>query len=185
MFVSMKASTPLMLESMAASVDLDPYSSLAKSRIYMNMSDPDLKKALARNCTWVDVRIIFPMTLDNGFDSLEIESSRKGSVHVRLDDLELKEKLAIRAREGDITIRDVRVGEELTIEAERGHIDARHLWADERVVAKAGSIHMDMRPTSPYLDLEATSTKKAAIVTLVRMDLHSPFVHSVLQCRFF
>ncbi|KAF9963434.1 hypothetical protein BGZ70_007421 [Mortierella alpina] len=168
-FVSMKASTSLMLESMAASVDLDPYTSVAKSRVFVNMTDPDLKKALARNCTWVDVRIIFPFTLDKGFKSLEIDSSRKGSVLVLLEDLELKEKLVIYAREGSIAVRDVRVGTEVKLEAERGDIEVHRLWADERVVAKAsGSVVMDMGETSQYLDLEAISTKNAAVAILTK-----------------
>ncbi|KAF9285069.1 hypothetical protein BGZ68_004164 [Mortierella alpina] len=168
-YVSMKASSSLMLKSMATSVDLDPYASVAKSRVFMDMTDSDLKKALSRNCTWVDVRIIFPSTLDNGFESLEIDSSRKGSVQVRLDSLELREKLVIHAREGDVNVRDVRVGQEVKIEAERGHIETRHLWAEERAVVKAGSVNMDMGATSPYLWLEATSTQKAAVVILTQM----------------
>ncbi|KAF9924277.1 hypothetical protein BGZ67_009439, partial [Mortierella alpina] len=163
----MKASTSLMLESMAASVDLDPYSSVATSRVFMNMTDPVLKKALARNCTWVGVRIIFPSKLDSGFESLEIDSSRKGSVLVRLDNLELKEKLVIHALEGNITVRNVRVGQEVRIETKRGDIETHRLWADERVVAKAaGSVVMDMGATSQYLDLEVISTRKAAAAIL-------------------
>ncbi|CAO3567895.1 unnamed protein product [Mortierella alpina] len=168
-FVSLKASTSLMLESMAVSVDLDPYTSVAKSRVFMNMTDPDLKKALARNCTWVDVHIIYPATLNNGFESLEIDSSRKGSVLVRLEDLELKEKLVIYAREGKIAVRDVRVGQEVKMEAERGDIEVHRLWADERVVAEAaGSIVMDMGKTSQFLDLKAVSSRNAAVVMLTK-----------------
>ncbi|KAF9568817.1 hypothetical protein EC968_002838 [Mortierella alpina] len=190
--VFMKASTPLMLSSMAASVDLDPYSSVATSRVFMNMNDSALKKALHRNCTWVDVRIILPATLGGGFESLEIDSSRKGNVLVRLDDLELKEKLVIRAQEGDIAVWDVRVGQEVKIETKRGDIEVHRLWADERVVAKAaGSVALDMGPTSQYLNLEATSTRKAAVVILTRafyghVSLNSDRVPEVIaRCCFY
>ncbi|KAF9979232.1 hypothetical protein BGZ75_009801, partial [Mortierella antarctica] len=88
--VSMKASTSLMLESMAASVDLDPYSSVATSRVFMNMTDPVLKKALARNCT---------------LDNLELKEklvihALEGNITVR--NVRVGQEVRIETKRGDI-----------------------------------------------------------------------------------
>ncbi|KAG0205284.1 hypothetical protein BGX28_003086 [Mortierella sp. GBA30] len=167
-FMYMKASTPSMLGNMAASLDVEPRNSLARSRVFMNMTNSDLKNALKKNCTWVDVEIIFPYRLDGGFESLEIYNTFKGNIQIRLDDVLLREKLILQTTRGDVTVKDVAIVRKVNIVANDGRIDAR-VTADGVVVLKASrDVELELSSRSNRLDMKVSSTSDDVIVILTR-----------------
>jgi hypothetical protein len=181
--MSMQASTPEMLSFMTSSLELSPRLGKAESKIFMDMPKRMLDKALNRNCTKVNVEIIFPRQLSE-FHTIEIESSHKGNVRIRMDEIYLTNKLWVRTKVGNVNIKDTVVENELNVQA-KGKLEANVAVKSLVKLEASGDINLDLASLSSSLDVNANAGGKA-IVFLVRKAaikscLKNGFVFFVLR----
>lgn len=162
----MKASTPDMLSLMAKSLQLTPQRGRAESSLFMNMTEPVLKKALQRNCTRVDVDIVFPRNL-TVYRGIDIQSSFRGNVWIKMDDVYLTDKMAIKTTRGDVQIEDAIVEKELNVRS--GGLIQADVKVKSLVDLEAnGRINLELASKSPTLYVKAKSLSSKVIVFLVR-----------------
>lgn len=175
--MSMKASTPDMLSYLAKSLQLSSQKGRAESSIFMNMTEPVLKKALQRNCTRVEVDIVFPRNL-TGFRGIEIQSSVRGNVLVRMDDNSLINRMVIKTQNGDVEIEDTIVDKELNVRS-GGSIKADVKVKSLVDLEASGRINLELASKSPTLFVKAKSSSNKVIVFLVRTKHNSSRVHII------
>ncbi|KAF9172921.1 hypothetical protein BGX20_004541 [Mortierella sp. AD010] len=87
------------------------------------MTESEINQALKRNCTQVNVDIIFPRYLTE-YGIIEINSLYRGDVKVSYDREFLSDQLFIRSTSGDVELDYVIVRDELNVEARSGSIHA-------------------------------------------------------------
>ncbi|KAG0041749.1 hypothetical protein BGZ83_001361 [Gryganskiella cystojenkinii] len=159
--MSMQASTPEMLGNMTSSLELNPRTARAESRIFMNMTQSALEKALRRNCTRVNVEIVFPADLPE-YRSIEINSNHRGDVRVRLDEIYLTHKLSIKTKRGNVEIRDTIVERGLQVQA-GGSIRADVEAEDLVEMVADSSLRLKLASFSSGLIVKVRSGRDAAV----------------------
>ncbi|KAG0012269.1 hypothetical protein BGZ80_000090 [Entomortierella chlamydospora] len=165
---SMRASTPTMLQFISHELHLTNGSyRRAESTIFMNMTESELNQALKRNCTRVNIDIIFPRYLTE-YGIIEINSLYRGNVKVNYDREFLSDQLFIRSTSGNVALDYVIVRDELNVEARSGSIYA--MAAVKRAVRMTASdtVQLISTSTSSSLDVTAVSLRGRAIVTSQR-----------------
>ncbi|KAF9400508.1 hypothetical protein BGX21_004130 [Mortierella sp. AD011] len=165
---SMRASTPTMLQFISHELHLtNGLSRRAESTIFMDMTESEINQALKRNCTQVNVDIIFPRYLTE-YGIIEINSLYRGDVKVSYDREFLSDQLFIRSTSGDVELDYVIVRDELNVEARSGSIHATA--AVKRTVRMTASdmVQLISTSTSSSLDVTAVSLKGRAIITSLR-----------------
>ena len=167
--MSMQASTPEMLGNMTSSLEVIPRTARAESRIFMNMTNSALKEALRRNCTRVQVEIVFPYGLRE-YTSIEIRSSHKGNVRVRMDDIYLTNKLTITTNKGSVDIRDTTVEQELKVQASgslRADVEVENLVN----LGSSGPLRLNLASWSSNLNVNARSNDEAVVSLVIFLFL--------------
>ncbi|KAF9350842.1 hypothetical protein BGX26_011021 [Mortierella sp. AD094] len=166
---SMRASTPTMLQLISHELYLtNGTSRRAESTIFMDMSGSELNQALKRNCTRVNVDIIFPRHLTE-YGIIEIESLYRGNVKVQYDREFWSDEFFIRTTNGDVELNDVIVKDELNVEAKSGSISARAAVKRAVRLTASGRVKLTSTSTSSSLDVSAVSLNSEAVVVLVRV----------------
>ncbi|KAG0247990.1 hypothetical protein BG011_000658 [Mortierella polycephala] len=164
--VTTKASTAEMLQHIASSFDFEPRSLRAESKFFMDMESSDLKRALSKNCTWIEVDVILPYRLGS-IDSLEIQSTFKGGVQIRMDQVSITDKLIVKAKEGDVTLKDTKIGKELNLVADGGRVEARGVTIDKVVRINARrEVDLELDSKSSSLDVKVSSAEYAQVVLM-------------------
>lgn len=162
----MQASSPQMLEHMSHILTFDTTRGKAESRIFIDMANTDLEKALKRNCTRVSVNIIFPWHLKE-FDAIEIYNAFRGDVEVNLQDVYLLERLFVRVERGDATIKAY-VDRSIEVESRTGKVEADVKAQKTVVITTRHDLDLRVTSGSPDLNVRAVSTKSSAKAVLVR-----------------
>ncbi|KAI8601563.1 hypothetical protein EDD21DRAFT_374155 [Dissophora ornata] len=166
-FVSMQASSPLILPHMRSALGLEDSQSRAKSRIFIDMAPSELDNALRNDCTRVSVNIVFPQNIDE-FKTVEIQSTFRGNVHVKLDGVYLTNRLAITANNGNIVIKRAIVKRELDVVAIAGKIQAQAEVGRYVTMRARGDLELVLASSSSILEVKAISTDAFAKVVLTR-----------------
>ncbi|KAF9186612.1 hypothetical protein BGZ51_001867 [Haplosporangium sp. Z 767] len=167
-FVTTKASTAEMLQHISSSLDFKPRTFRAESKFFMDMESSDLKRALSKNCTWVEIDVILPYRLGS-IDSLEIQSTFKGGVQIRMDEASITDKLIVKAKEGDVSLKETRIGKELNLVADGGKVEARRIAIDKVVRINARrEVDLELDSRSSSLDVKVSSASEYAQVLLMQ-----------------
>ncbi|KAF9585612.1 hypothetical protein BGW38_001574 [Lunasporangiospora selenospora] len=175
-FMSMRASTPDMMHYLTADLRLDVQQLAPKQRsidggraesfIFINMESPDLTRALSRNCTQVKVNIVFPRNLEK-FDSIEVQSTFGGSISVRTEDLQLRNKLTLSTTKGDVSVQDIRVKRETRLKTSNGKVVADNLGAGRSIEIEAtGGADIELTGDNDELDANISTSSGKSIVLL-------------------
>ncbi|KAF9436597.1 hypothetical protein BGZ76_003509 [Entomortierella beljakovae] len=167
---SMSASNPKMLGYMSHNFTLNRFTAEAESRVFLDMTDSERKKALSRNCTRVKVEVILPRDSQHYFN-IKINNSYRGNVYAQLGQMR---KLAIKdflvkSRAGDIKIKGLVAHEEVQLETGKGNIEAQGITVSKTTKLLAtGDIDAQLISTSPQLDLTVDSSDGSAKLVLMR-----------------
>ncbi|KAF8984330.1 hypothetical protein BGZ46_008309, partial [Entomortierella lignicola] len=162
---SMKASSPTMLQVMTPQLTVDPLRSKAESRIFLNLrSNKEIDQALKRNCTKVNVEIIFPKSVSK-YDVFEVLSLYKGDVRIEYDREVISNQLFVEAENGHVKLRNVVVNDELNVEARGGSIDAK--VAANSVVRLTSTSYLDLELASYSSNLDARATCRSGHADVV------------------
>ncbi|KAF9112564.1 hypothetical protein BGX27_003155 [Mortierella sp. AM989] len=164
---TMKASTPRMLKYMTQDLVLKNGTSRAESSIFMNMTNTELKQALKRNCTLVDVEIAFPRQLSE-FGTIEIHSLYRGTIQVVLDEEFMFDRFLVRAEKGNVNIKDAVVKGELNVMAKEGSIEAIAAVKKVANLSAKNKLDFQLASKSSELDVRAISHTDRASVVLTR-----------------
>ncbi|KAI8353951.1 hypothetical protein B0O80DRAFT_451871 [Mortierella sp. GBAus27b] len=154
---SMQASSPEMLKIMSHSLIFDWSRPRANSRIFIDQEAAQLEKSLKRNCTRVNLEIIFPLRLRN-YDTIDVNSSFHGDVEINLKSVYLTDRLAVKAEQGNVAVK-ASVEREIEIESKTGKVEAELTATKSVVIMTRRDINLELTSRSSSLNARAVSTK--------------------------
>ncbi|KAF9541100.1 hypothetical protein EC957_003427 [Mortierella hygrophila] len=168
--ITAQASTPELLSFITLKTTPTPRNSFFETSLFLDMKSSDIYKALARNCTRLEVDIIFPRHLYD-YDFIQIESRYKGNVIVAMDPKRsvgariAVERLELLARAGSVTVKDLLVTEAMNVVTKggEGNVEAQvEVRKVARVQAK-GDVSLTVESWSNGLDLKVDSSGRPQV----------------------
>ncbi|KAG0066840.1 hypothetical protein BGZ90_001245 [Linnemannia elongata] len=168
--VTAQASTPELLSFITLKTTPVRRNSFLETSLFLDMKSSDIRTALDRNCTRLEVDIIFPRHLYE-YDLIQIESRYKGNVIVAMDprrsaDARMAvERLEIMAKEGSVVVKDLMVTEAMNVVTKggKGKVEAQvEVEKVIRVQAKK-AVSLLVENWSNGLDLKVETSGKAQV----------------------
>jgi hypothetical protein len=161
-----------MLSAISLKTIPSPRSSLLEANIFLDMKSSAIRAALARNCTRVEVDIIFPRRLVN-YDLIQLESNYAGNVQLRMGPQSVGtavvDRLEILTKSGSVSVKDLEVSEAMNIVTKDGEGKVKaQVVATKAVRVKArNNVDLELESHSNMLDVKV-DTSRDAKVTMVR-----------------
>ncbi|KAF9127705.1 hypothetical protein BGX30_014680 [Mortierella sp. GBA39] len=168
--ITAQASTPELLSFITLKTTPTPRNSFLETSLFLNMKSSDIRKALARNCTRLEVDIIFPRHLYD-YDFIQIESRYKGNVIVAMDPKRSAgarmavEHLEVSAEAGSVKVKDLLVTEAMNVvtKSVEGDVEAQvEVGKVARVQAKGG-VSLTVESWSNGMDLKVDTSGRAQV----------------------
>ncbi|KAG0379317.1 hypothetical protein BGX24_000874 [Mortierella sp. AD032] len=166
--ITAQGSTPDMLSAIALNALPNRRTSLVETNIFLNMNPSELRTALSRNCTRVEVEIAFPRSLVD-YDLIQLESRYGGHVVVQLQDettartTTTVERIEILAKGGDVSVKQVSVARALNIVAKQGVVQA-DVEVGKIVKVQASDVDLALESISSSMDVKVSSSNKAQVI---------------------
>ncbi|KAG0278622.1 hypothetical protein BGZ95_003568 [Linnemannia exigua] len=166
--ITAQGSTPDMLSAIALNTIPNRRTSLVETNIFLNMKPYELRTALSRNCTHVEVDITFPRSLVD-YDLIQLESRYGGHVIVRLQDetstttTTTVERIEVLTKDGDVSVNQVSITNTLNVVAKRGAVQA-DVEVGKIVNVQAGKdVVLELESMSSSMDVKVSSSDNAQV----------------------
>ncbi|KAF9907050.1 hypothetical protein EC991_011354 [Linnemannia zychae] len=167
--ITAQGSTSEMLSAISLATLPNPRTSLLEANLLLNLPSSEIRAALYRNCTRVEVEIMFPRSMVD-YDLIQIESRYSGGVVVRLHDRvtlqkTLVERVEVLAKRGDVSVKDMVVTKALNVVAKTGAVEAQVEVGKVVNVRAKKDVALALESRSSSMDVKV-STSNSAQVTM-------------------
>ncbi|KAF9931726.1 hypothetical protein FBU30_009650 [Linnemannia zychae] len=136
--ISAKGNTHDMLSAISFKTNPNHRGGILETKIHLDMTPSEISAALSKNCTRVEVDIIFPRHMIE-YNLIQLESRYKGDVRLRLENTVNVERVEILAKSGSVQVRDVVVTDEMNIVAKRGRVETQSVEIQNAIRVNAKS----------------------------------------------
>ncbi|KAF9131468.1 hypothetical protein BGW39_001781 [Mortierella sp. 14UC] len=167
--ITAQGSTSQMLSAISLTTLPNPRTSLLEANLFLNMPASEIRAALNRNCTRVEVEIAFPRSMVD-YELIQLESRYSGHVVVRLQDRAtatktLVERVEVLAKSGDVSVKDVSVTRALNVVAKKGAVEVQVETGRIVNIQAAKDVMLELESRSSSMDVKV-STSQGAHVTM-------------------
>ncbi|KAF8941285.1 hypothetical protein BGZ47_007444 [Haplosporangium gracile] len=164
--ITAQGSTPEMLSAISLKTIPSPRSSFLEANIFLSMkSSSEIRAALARNCTRVEVDIIFPRRLLD-YDLIQLESNYAGNVIVAMDPKGAAslERLEISTKSGSVLVKDLVVTEAINVVTkDEGEVEAQVDVAKVIRIQAKNDVSLALKSWTNALDLKVDTSSEAHV----------------------
>ncbi|KAF9153680.1 hypothetical protein BG015_002890 [Linnemannia schmuckeri] len=164
--ITAQGSTPEMLSAISLNTIPSRRSSFLETNIFLNMKSSEVRAALSRNCTRVEVDIIFPRRLLD-YDLIQLESNYAGNVIVAMDPKGAAsiERLEISTKSGSTLVKDVSVTEAMNVVTKggEGKVEAQVDAAKVIRVQAKKDVSLTLESWTNALDLKVDTSSNAQV----------------------
>ncbi|KAG0292646.1 hypothetical protein BGZ96_003860 [Linnemannia gamsii] len=149
--------------------------------LFFHLDEGIIRAALARNCTRVEVDIIFPRRMLD-YDLIQLESNYAGNVQVRMDPkgagTAVVDKLEIFARSGSVSVKDLVVSEAMNVltKDNKGQVEVQVQAGKVVRVQAENDVVLDLESHTNMLDVKVTTSSNAQVtMTTSHFSSHPEF----------